>query len=74
MNKFYEREVRPTMESMQRNVVDASDRLQAEAIQVLWGRIKPAMNMVAEVSRWLDSQELEHTAPVEEVRESGRGS
>ncbi|KAF8559587.1 hypothetical protein OG21DRAFT_464982 [Imleria badia] len=63
LNKFYEQEVRPTVESLQRVVLQASDRHQEEAIKVLWGKIQPAMNMVAGVSRWLDSQELGLTAP-----------
>ena len=63
LDKFYDQEVRPTMESLQRAVIQASDRHQQEAIKVLWGKIQPAMNMVAGVSRWLDSQELELTAP-----------
>lgn len=65
LDKFYERQVRPTVESLQRVVIETSDRHQEEAIRVLWGKIQPAMNMVAGVSRWLDSQELGLTAPVE---------
>ena len=65
LDKFYEQEVRPTVESLQRAVIETSDRHQEEAIKVLWGKIQPAMNMVAGVSRWLDSQELKLTAPVE---------
>lgn len=64
LDKFYEREIRPTIASLQQVVTEASDRHQEEAIKVLWGRIQPAMNMVAGVSRWLDSQELGLTAPV----------
>lgn len=66
LDKFYEREVKPTIASLQQVVIEASDRHQEEVIKVLWGRIQPAMNMVAGVSRWLDSQELELTAPVED--------
>jgi hypothetical protein len=65
LDEFYERQVRPTIESLQRVVVETSDRHQEEAIKVLWGKIQPAMNMVAGVSRWLDSQELGLTAPIE---------
>lgn len=64
LDKFYEQEVRPTIESLQQVVTEASNRHQEEAIKVLWGKIQPAMNMVAGVSQWLDSQELELTAPV----------
>lgn len=66
LDKFYEQEVRPTIESLQQVVIEASNRHQEEAIKVLWGKIQPAMNMVAGVSQWLDSQELGLTAPVEE--------
>ncbi|KAF8447953.1 hypothetical protein L210DRAFT_2828121 [Boletus edulis BED1] len=65
LDKFYEQEVQPTIKSLQQVVLQASNRHQEEAMQVLWGKIQPAMNMVAGVSRWLDSQELALTAPVE---------
>lgn len=70
LDKFYEREIRPTIASLQQVVTEASDRHQEEAIKVLWGRIQPAMNMVAGVSRWLDSQELGLTAPILEDDDS----
>lgn len=74
LDKFYEREVKPTIESLQEVVIEASDRHQEEAIKVLWGKIQPAMNMVAGVSQWLDSQELGLTAPVEEDQMLGASS
>lgn len=66
LEKFYEQQVQPTIISVQQDVIEASDHHQEEAIKVLWGKIQPAMNMVAGVSRWLDSQELSLTAPVED--------
>lgn len=65
LEKFYKQEVQPTIASLQRVVIQASDLHQEDAIRVLWGKIQPAMNMVADVSRWLDSQELRLTAPIE---------
>ncbi|KAG9318492.1 hypothetical protein JVU11DRAFT_583 [Chiua virens] len=65
LDKFYEQEVVPTIKRTQRTAIDESNHYQEEAINVLWGKIHPAMNMVTGVSRWLDSQELRLTAPVE---------
>ncbi|KAF9227914.1 hypothetical protein BS17DRAFT_411526 [Gyrodon lividus] len=65
LDKFYEREVRPTIQALGEAVIEASDRHQQEAIGVLWGKMQPAMNMVEGVSRWLDSQELGLTAPLD---------
>jgi hypothetical protein len=58
LEKFYEREVRPTVQALGEAAIEASDRHQQETMSVLWGKMQPAMNMVEGVSRWLDSQEL----------------
>lgn len=64
LDKFYKQEVRPTIDGLQRVAIEASNRHQEESFKVLWGKIQPAMNMVSGVCRWLDSQDLERTAPV----------
>ncbi|KAF8844953.1 hypothetical protein BDN67DRAFT_620500 [Paxillus ammoniavirescens] len=58
LEKFYEREVRPTVQALGEAAIEASDRHQQEIMSDLWGKMQPAMNMVEGVSRWLDSQEL----------------
>ncbi|KAL4074420.1 hypothetical protein V8B97DRAFT_1868667 [Scleroderma yunnanense] len=65
VQKFYDKEVAPSIKAMGDTLVETSNHKQTELFRVMWQTMEPAMNMVEGVSRWLDSQELSRTAPHE---------